>query len=253
MFFSCREARTLGAVGSTPASTARPAASNVSAAGDGRGKRPSAADTARAERAKKARAEPAKETRPVTSATPSTPVRTKAPSAPPEIVVIDDLPTAPAPDAAPSPPARKTGGETAPTRAGTATASARVETATAQADLETTPATAPTREPAPGAELTVREAGSVRAVGLLEKLQKEYAGIEVDPAADPAKVQTGRLDQLPNATHSRIASAATEIKNFAEGMIRKLSAADHSLLVSASVLLWGRASAPTRCSPRDSG
>ena len=233
MFFSCREARTLGAVGSTPASAARPAASNVSTSRDVRGKRPSAADTARAERMKKARAEPAKETRPVTSATPTSPVRTQAPSAPPETIVIDDPPTAPAPDAA--------------------IASARVETATAQADLETTLAAAPTREPAPGAELTAREAGSVRAIGLLEKLQKEYAGAEVDPAADPAEVQTGRLDQLPNATHSRLASAATEIEHFAEGIIRKLSVADCSLLVSASVPQWGRASAPTGCSPRDSG
>jgi hypothetical protein len=88
---------------------------------------------------------------------------------------------------------------------------------------------------------------------LLEKLQKEYAGAEVDPAADPADVQTGRLDQLPNATHLRLASAAAEIRKFAEGLIRKLSVADCSLLVSASVLQWGRASAPTGCSPRDSG
>ena len=105
----------------------------------------------------------------------------------------------------------------------------------------------------PGAELTVREAGSVRAVGLLEKLQKEYAGVEVDPAADPAEVQTGRLDQLPNATHSRLTSAATELKHFAEGMLRKLSAAAHSLVVSIFNFLLGRASAPTGCSPRDSG
>ena len=76
-------------------------------------------------------------------------------------------------------------------------------------------------------------------VELVEKFRTDYAGIEVDPEADLAEVRTGRLDQLPSATHARLLSAATEMKGFTEGMI--------------SVLLWGRASAPTGCSPRDSG
>ena len=89
-----------------------------------------------------------------------------------------------------------------------------------------------------------RETGLHRGVELVEKFRKEYAGVEVDPEADPAEVRTGRLDQLPTATHSRLLSAATEMKGFAEGMIAKLSAADHSLLVRIFVFLWGALAHP---------
>ena len=109
------------------------------------------------------------------------------------------------------------------------------------------------KETAPDAELVARETGLTRGMELVEKFRMEYAGVEVDPEADLAEVRTGRLDQLPSATHTRLLSAATEMKGFAEGMIAKLSAADYSLLVRVSVFLWGRASAPTGCSPRDSG
>ena len=64
-----------------------------------------------------------------------------------------------------------------------------------------------------------------RVVCLMGKFQKDYAGVEVDPAADPAIIRTGRLDQLPMAMHSRLGAAAGEMKRFAEGMIAKLSAA----------------------------
>jgi len=213
---------------------------------------------------KKARAESAKEQRPTTSVTPSTTARPKVTSAQPEVVVLDGPPTAAAqtaaPDAAPSSPARKTGEEVAaagadvgvPT-ADTAPSTAEVRATTAQAGPEAGPSAAPTKETAPDAELVARETGLARGVELVEKFRTEYADVEVDPEADLAEVRTGRLDQLPSATHSRLLSAATEMKGFAEGMIAKLSAADHSLLVLISVFLWGRASAPTGCSPRDLG
>ena len=246
-------------MGSVPAGAARPATSNISAAGDGRGKRPSAVDTARAERAKKARAEPAKETRPVTSATPSTTVRTKAPSAPPEIVIIDDLPTAPAPGAASSPPARKLGEAAAAAGASvggpstdTTPSATEARPNPAPAGVETGPSAA-AKETAPDAELVTCEAGLAHGAELVKKFHADYNGVAVDPEANPTDVRTGRLDQLPTATHTRLLSAATEMKSFAEGMLQKLSAADHSLLVSIFDFLWGRASAPTGCSPRDSG
>ena len=263
MLFSCRAARTLGAVGSGPAGAARPATSIISTAGDGR-KRPYAADTARAERVTKARAESAKEQRPTTSVAPTTTVRPKAPNAQPEVVVLDDPPTAAAqtaaPDTAPSSPARRTGGEVAAASADvgvpsadTAPSAAEVRATTAQAGPEAGPSAAATKETAPDTEMVVRETGLAHGAELVEKFRTDNADTEVDPEADLAQVRTGRLEQLPSATHARLLSAATEMKGFAEGMIAKLSAADYSLLVSVSIFLWGRASAPTRCSPRDSG
>ena len=208
---------------------------------------------------KKTRAESAKETRPVTSATPSTPVRTKAPSAPPEIVVIDDLPTAPTPGAAPSPSARKTGEAVAAAGASaggpstdTAPSATEARPSPAPAGVETGPSTA-AKETAPDAELVTRETGLAHGAELVKKFRADYAGVAVDPEANLTEVRSGRLDQLPTATHARLLSAATEMKSFAEGMLQKLSAADHSLLVSVFDFLWGRASAPTGCSPRDSG
>ena len=123
----------------------------------------------------------------------------------------------------------------------------------AQAGAETGPSAAAAKETAPDAELVTRETGLARGAELMEKFRADYAGVAVDPEANLTEVRTGRLDQLPSATHARLLSAATEMRGFAEGMIQKLSAADHSLLVSVSVFLWGRASAPTVCSPRDSG
>ena len=46
---------------------------------------------------------------------------------------------------------------------------------------------------------------------LLEKFQKEYAGCAVDPNADPTVAQTGRLDQLPVATHDWIGTVVSEV------------------------------------------
>ena len=213
---------------------------------------------------KKARTETAREPRPTTPVATSTIARPKVMNAQPEVVVLDDPPAAAAqtaaPDATPSSPARTAGGEVAPAgadagvpTADTAPATAEVGATTAQAGLEVGSSAAPKEEPASDTELVARETGLARGVGLVEKFRKEYAGVEVDPEADLAEVRTGRLDQLPTATHSRLLSAATEMKGFAEGMIAKLFTADHSLLVRISVFLWGRASAPTGCSPRDSG
>ena len=69
-------------------------------------------------------------------------------------------------------------------------------------------------------------------VDLLEKFQKEYAGCAVDPDADPAVAQTGRLDQLPGATHDRLGVMANEIKDFANGLIQRIQVANLSLQVS---------------------
>ena len=172
--------------------------------------------------------------------------------------MIDDLPTAPAPDAAPSPPARKTGEAVAAAGASvggpsTDTTPSATETrpSPAPAGVETGPSAA-AKETAPDAELVTREAG-LAGMELVKKFRADYAGTAVDPEANLSEVRTGRLDQLPTATHARLLSAATEMKAFAEGMLQKLSAADHSLLVSVFNFLWGRASAPTGCSPRDSG
>ena len=135
----------------------------------------------------------------------------------------------------------------------TAPSAAEVRASPAQAGLEAGSSAAATKETAPDAELVARETGLAHSAELVEKFRADYAGVEVDPEANLTEVRTGRLDQLPSATHARLLSAATEMKGFAEGMIAKLSAADHSLLVSVSVFLWGRASAPTVCSRNQSG
>ena len=67
---------------------------------------------------------------------------------------------------------------------------------------------------------------------LLEKFQKEYAGCAVDPTADPAVAQTGRLDQLPGATHDRLGTVVSKVRSFANSLIQRVQVADLSLQVS---------------------
>ena len=78
------------------------------------------------------------------------------------------------------------------------------EPAATQAGPATAPPTAPAEETATTTELVVRLTATPPGVDLLEKFQKEYAGCAVDPNTDPAVAQTGRLDQLPVATHDRL-------------------------------------------------
>ena len=54
----------------------------------------------------------------------------------------------------------------------------------------------------------------------------------MDPDADPTVAQTGRLDQLPGATHNRLGAAVDEVKNFANSLIQRIQVADLSLQVS---------------------
>ena len=129
-----------------------------------------------------------------------------------------------------------------------------VEPVAAQAGLVIAPLVAPADEVASDAELEVSNAIAPRALDLMDKFQKEYAEVAVDPDADPAVAQTGSLDQLPVATHDRLGAVVGEVKHFAESLISRITVADHSLLVSfLTNFLWGRASALTGCSPRDSG
>ena len=96
--------------------------------------------------------------------------------------------------------------------------------------------TAPAEEAVPATELTMSATVPPQGVDLMDKFQKEYAGCAVDPNADPALVQSGKLDQLPVATHDRLGVVVDEVKNLANSLIRKVQVADQSLLVS---LLWG--------------
>ena len=109
---------------------------------------------------------------------------------------------------------------------------AEVGAATAQVGPDATPPVAPAEEPTPDTELAVRDTIPHRALDLLEKFRRDYPGVKVDLATPPADVWTGRLDQLPSNMHNRLGAAAAELRHFAEGMIAKLGATDHSLLVS---------------------
>ena len=74
----------------------------------------------------------------------------------------------------------------------------------------------------------------------MEKFQKEYAGVEVDPAADPAVVRTGRLDQVPAATQNRMGAVTGEVRRFADGLLAKLGAAERSFVVSFDLPVGAR-------------
>ena len=101
-----------------------------------------------------------------------------------------------------------------------------------QANPATAPPTIPAGEAAVTAELVVRPTATPQGVDLLEKFQKEYAGCAVDLNADPTIAQTGRMDQLPMATHERLGTVVSEVKNFANSLIQRVQVADLSLQVS---------------------
>ena len=182
-----------------------PAASHTSTAG-GSLKR-TAADTAKAERAKKSRADVAPSSRPATSGmTPAAPCpqpisTRRAPAAASAVPLSTSAPNTaerPAePAAIPAPSAQPVIEEVVSARANQERATANVvvlvdeeEPAATQAGLAADSPATLIGETAATVVLVVRPTATPQDIDLLEKFQKEYAGCAVDPDADPAVAQT---------------------------------------------------------------